>query len=341
MALPCCLSTISLDPSISLPSSLLSNIVSTSTLIIVSGKFLLGPPTDIFGGHTALILSMFIMSFLSYLATFMNSGYYFGISWMILSFAYSSTWGAVGKVIRENFPSHLWASQISLMAASSRLGNLSGYVIFGLVLNSGLGWRQLFRTSAVIQFSILCVYVSLLKILEFLRSDNQSRDLNRSNTSSNLSQLQHVTTPTSSFEKEGVEKGSRPILSKQNNNIVHHSDNSRAPLSDPNSLHQNQIQRDQLSEESIPMLLKRLSRDPRFYCMLTAKVLLMVHGQFISFLPMYLNSGLGIRPGSASSSSALFPVSLTVPHVLLLILQLHLTVSIDFLLFLVALGLKR
>ena len=43
--------------------------------------------------------------------------------------------------------------------------------------------------------------------------------------------------------------------------------------------------------ESVPQVLNRISRDKRFWLMLIGKVALMTVGQFISFIPLYLNTG--------------------------------------------------
>ena len=43
--------------------------------------------------------------------------------------------------------------------------------------------------------------------------------------------------------------------------------------------------------ESITQVLARISRDRRFWLMLAGKAALMTVGQFISFIPLYLNTG--------------------------------------------------
>ena len=45
------------------------------------------------------------------------------------------------------------------------------------------------------------------------------------------------------------------------------------------------------TSESIPQVLARISRDRRFWLMLAGKAALMTVGQFISFIPLYLNTG--------------------------------------------------
>ena len=265
MSLPCSISTITSGDQKIMSQDAMSNILVLSTLMSVSGKFLLGAPTDHFGGHVVLVLTIFCMITCTLLASISSSSSLFGLSWMAQSFAYASGWGAVGKVVRESFAEDQWAFQISVLAAASRLGTLIGSLMHGYVLRRGWGWKSVFRVSAVSQMFSLIVYIIGLKALNRVQTNliDQKEESNASKIIS--ATVSHALPSSTTMELE--------------------------------------------LPESIPEMLRRVMFDSRFILMLLARALLMVVGQFISFIPLYLRTGSqAMLPGDAAVWAAVFAV---------------------------------
>ena len=82
-------------PLISTPTILL-----ISTLFVMLGKFILGPPTDHFGGKVVMTVSMLSTSILLLGCSLSKNINVFAIFWILINIFYSSTWGAVGSVVR-------------------------------------------------------------------------------------------------------------------------------------------------------------------------------------------------------------------------------------------------
>jgi len=53
-------------------------------------------------------------------------------------------------------------------------------------------------------------------------------------------------------------------------------------------------------------MIIRVSKNPQFWLMMTGKVVLMVVGQFISFIPLFLKTGLKMESHKAASASSVF-----------------------------------
>lgn len=64
-----------------------------------------------------------------------------------------------------------------------------------------------------------------------------------------------------------------------------------------------------VEHESIPAVLTRVSRDAQFWLMFAGKIALMTVGQFISFIPLYLTTGIKLDASRAAMSAASFSVS--------------------------------
>ena len=80
-----------------------AEIVSLVTLFIMGGKFFFGPVTDAIGGRAMLFICMVAMGSLLATCACAGSLNHFALSWTIISFFYSSAWGAVGSVIRVGY----------------------------------------------------------------------------------------------------------------------------------------------------------------------------------------------------------------------------------------------
>ena len=80
--------------------SSVSGIIGVATMVTMMGKFIFGPITDRIGGNSMLIISMSLISLCLAFGAWSTSFNWFSTSWILISFFYSSTWGAVGSIIR-------------------------------------------------------------------------------------------------------------------------------------------------------------------------------------------------------------------------------------------------
>ena len=64
-------------------------------------------------------------------------------------------------------------------------------------------------------------------------------------------------------------------------------------------------------EISSQQMLLKVANNPRFWLALLGKSCLMMTGQFMSFLPLYLSTGLKMPAHKAAANSALFAVMLS------------------------------
>lgn len=185
---------------------------------------------------------------------------------------------AIGKIVRENYPSNEWGSSLGLVAATSRLGSFLSALLFGYILKPKAvvsvtaaatpdSWRNVFRVGSAIQFSILLAYTLIDKY--FLSKAVTSNSTSRSHT-------------------VRVE----PI------------DSIKAASPNVDSITLN-------DSENVSQVLKRVSMYPPFWLMLTAKMNLLMVGQFISFIPIYLSSAPSIMlpPEISAKASSTFAVS--------------------------------
>jgi MFS family permease len=147
-----------------------------STLSTMAGKFILGAPTDYFGGELTLKATMFSMAGLLYLCSLSNSLVDFGSLWILISFVYATAWGACGKIVRDKFPVSNWSSQLGMISGLSRIGSMFASVWFSTLLRpskitaisntlttTGL-WRKVFRCGAALQIIVLAIYVVIDKV---------------------------------------------------------------------------------------------------------------------------------------------------------------------------------
>lgn len=75
---------------------------------------------------------------------------------------------------------------------------------------------------------------------------------------------------------------------------------------DQMSRHSNRTSVDPVDTETIPAILRRVGRNPVFWSMFLGKIVLMVVGQFISFIPLYLTTGVRLEPDLAAKCAACF-----------------------------------
>ena len=170
MTLPCTLSLVDKALFAAVPgvqSGLsMSRLLFLATMGTVAGKLLLGAPTDKFGGHFMLQLCLGINALaLGHLSTTTASTLSFSVVWIIVSFLYGSTWGAVSAVVRREFTQNEWGSQLGITAAFSRIGSLGSSVAFGAILAKKGSWRSVFRAAAALQAIILGIYLASRNII--------------------------------------------------------------------------------------------------------------------------------------------------------------------------------
>ena len=226
-------------------------------------KFLLGPPTDKFGGANTLNVTMLMVALLLQFMAVSPNVLVFGRLWIVLSFVYAAAWGACGKIVRENFRADEWSRELGLLATGSRIGSMGSSLLFGgLLVNNG--WRTLFQVASAIQVTTLVAFALLYK----------SVVVGKSPAASTSSTRNVVTTAAAKSAGEAV--------------------------------------------ESIPMVLKRVTRNPIFWLMLLGKMSLMCVGQFISFMPLYLQTGFAMPSPQAAAASSLFALGSLTSSLLLI-----------------------
>lgn len=188
MSLPVCLSAVHADVAFHgiTAATYLSKMLAVATLATMIGKFLLGPPTDFFGGERTLKLTMLLICALLYACSVSSNVQLFGLLWIAVSFVYASAWGAIGKIVRERFVAKEWSGQLGLVAAGSRVGSMVSSLLFaGLLFHNG--WRTVFRVAATIQGMILVGFHLLSKRVEAPSSLSALSSSSPSSSSSRMS----------------------------------------------------------------------------------------------------------------------------------------------------------
>ena len=268
MALPCTLMLVSIDPVFVQKggAALFSSIVALATLATMGGKFLLAVPTDYFGGDLTLRMTMAVMALMLYTCSITSSVKLFYVSWVMLSFVYATAWGAVGVEVRSQFQKDKWGSQLSLIAASSRLGSLCSSLFFGSILRESgsvsLGtrgegnWRNVFKYAFYCQSFILGVYMIGRNIF------NKYKKISNIRNSSIISNEQE----------------------KRDDDVI----------------------RDPMKYLDVGQVLSLVFQMPTFWYMLVSKTSLFLVGQWIGFIPMFLKTSVGLSPSKAAMYSGVF-----------------------------------
>lgn len=251
------------------------------------GKFILGPPTDFFGGEKVLFITLLLSAISLFGCSMSNSIRAFGACWILFSFTFSAAWGAIGKVVRENFPRREWAVQLGMVYTGSRIGSMFAVLIFGGILRfsptaavSNSNWRRVFRASSAIVLSVMTSIAVLLQQVNSRVEDHQ--------TSVSKAAAKH-TDPTISSSKSGSQAQSAISnpLGAGNDSTVGRPENAIETLS-------------------------RLVKQETFWLVLATKISSLSVRQFSTFLPFYLTTGYSMAPSSATFASASFAVSFTI-----------------------------
>jgi MFS family permease len=257
----------------------ISTMVFFSTLCSMVGKFTLGPPTDWLGGKTTLLGAMLLISLALFGCHHSTSPYTFGLCWICLAFVYSSTNGAISKVVRDSFSASQWATQLGYIAAGSRLGSLTSSLFYGLLLSK-------LNTITV-------------------KSDDKGIDGPGNGQGGSWKDIYLIAS--------GV------ILAVTLGNIVICRVFSASPVGGTSTLSEvdknDLLTTDKVVESGTYLsLIQTVGRRREFWCMLVARSCLMFTGTFVSFVPSFLVSGLGMSDSSAASYSALFAVGCRLLH---------------------------
>ena len=135
--------------------ALMARLLSLSTLAIASGKLLLGPIIDYFGGVLSLKAALSALAVLMGIISVSNSFLVFAYCWVFVDFIFSSCWAGCINAIHQSFPEKVWANKIGMLAAAARTGNACAFAFFAILLDASKGmaqpWRAVFATSAMIQ----------------------------------------------------------------------------------------------------------------------------------------------------------------------------------------------
>lgn len=138
------------------PQSLMARQLTLATVAIASGKLLLGPVIDRYGGVASLITCLcgllLCLSRISVASSFTS----FAFCWILIDFMFSSCWAACIHAVHQSFPSDEWAKRIAMLAAAARMGNACAFFFFSAILDFCLGryersWRIVFGCSAALQ----------------------------------------------------------------------------------------------------------------------------------------------------------------------------------------------
>ena len=250
------------------------------------GKFVLGPPTDFFGGEQVLFLTLVLSAAFLFGCSVSKSIKDFGVYWMLFSFVFSAAWGAIGKSIWENFTEKEWAVQLGLVYTGSRLGSILSVLFFGSILRSPCllsgpmpsSWRLVFQMSSSVLISVAAVSSVLLKLLS---STNVPK--NRTETTFESYNAVEPITDKNLNTQQGASEQSLILPAVKDNNPER--------------------------KENIAQILSRLMKEEFFWMVLASKVSFVSVRQFATFFPFYLATGYSMKPSSATFASATFAVS--------------------------------
>jgi MFS family permease len=133
----------------------MARLLSLSTLAIASGKLVLGPIIDHYGGILSLKAALSALAVLMGIISVSSSFGVFAGCWVFVDFIFSSCWAGCINAIHQSFPEREWAKRIGMLAAAARTGNAAAFAFFAWLLHASGGmaqpWRAVFATSAMLQ----------------------------------------------------------------------------------------------------------------------------------------------------------------------------------------------
>ena len=256
------------------------------------GKFILGRPTDYFGGQRAMIVTLLSSSVCLFGCSISKNIETFGIFWILFSFIFSAAWGAIGKIVRDKFPKKDWAFQLGIIYTGSRLGSMLSQLLFGNILRQSTfssavrgAWRPVFLVSSGI---LAAVTASSIFLRQLVVSSSPGTDYQGAESSK----------LTIGKNDQGVQSLPAKYSSASSSMSVHSvlRTSVESELKDRGA-------------ESVPEVLARLVHDETFWLILASRISFVSVRQFSAYLPFYLTTVYGIAASSAASTAASFAVS--------------------------------
>jgi sugar phosphate permease len=235
------------------------------------GKFLLGLPTDYFGGEKALHITLLLSAAFLFGCSISSTIYTFGAFWIAFSFVFSAAWGAIGKIIRENFLEKEWAAQLGLVYTGSRLGSILSVLLFGGILRqsnlrefSSSGWRNVFRASSAILTAVLAMSNVLMRPTD----------------------VGSVVDPPVDGKSARSQSSEEQVFGKRINHDIYITE----------------------KKDNVSHIVTRFVTKESFWLVLASKISFVSVRQFSTFLPFYLTTGYSMNPSTATFASASFAV---------------------------------
>lgn len=129
---------------------------SAGTLCYAFGKILLGIAADFFSAKGVFILAMAgsVAATVAFAASSGRLG--FLLSWCVNRSVQSAGWGALTKITSRWFAADQYGRAMAILALSYFFGDALARLLYGQLLESGMSWRGLYVTGAVL-LSILAV----------------------------------------------------------------------------------------------------------------------------------------------------------------------------------------
>jgi len=130
------------------------------SIVCLGGKLLGAAVTDKLGGWLILIAVFAIWIVATGGAVVAQSVDIFGYAWLLNSFAYTITWGAVLQVIGATYTNDSEkTAQLTFASSASRFGATIGNIVYGQLLTAGFGWRQVCMPMIPLQALLLLLVI--------------------------------------------------------------------------------------------------------------------------------------------------------------------------------------
>ena len=130
------------------------------SIVCLGGKLLGAAVTDKLGGWLILIAVFAIWIVATGGAVVAQSVDVFGYAWLLNSFAYTITWGAVLQVIGATYTNDSEkTAQLTFASSASRFGATIGNIVYGQLLTAGFGWRQVCMPMIPLQALLLLLVI--------------------------------------------------------------------------------------------------------------------------------------------------------------------------------------
>jgi len=130
--------------------STLGFIASTGVFIYALGKFGSGIVSDFFGGRKVFLFGM-AGSVAATVVFGLSTGVTaFLIAWSVNRLIQSMGWGGLVKIASQWFSHKQYGSVMGILSLSFLFGDALARAVFGMLINVGVGWRELFFIAALI-----------------------------------------------------------------------------------------------------------------------------------------------------------------------------------------------